>query len=106
MKWPGTVADADAVIVREDSPDGTRFVVHSRREPQFTCSTYREAESRTLAYAKRARAHAWYTDGNGFQLLGDVGRPASVSFRRERDTRSRQRPVTAGAKSPHRPDTR
>jgi hypothetical protein len=78
MEWPSTIADGDAVIVREETPDGLRFVVHSRREPQFTCPTYSEAEARTLAYAEHARAHVWYANGHsGFQLVGGSTRPAS-----------------------------
>lgn len=82
MEWPSTIADRDAVIVREKTPDGLRFVVYSRREPQFTCPTYAEAEARTLAYAEHARAHAWYADGHGVQLLGRSGGPVSSPTRR------------------------
>lgn len=69
MEWPWTIADADAVIVREDTPDGLRFVVHSRRAPQFVCQTYAEAEARTLAYTEEARAHTWYANGRGLHLV-------------------------------------
>lgn len=85
MEWPSSIGESDAVIVREETPDGLRFVVHSRREPQFTCPTYAEAEARTLAYAEHARAHAWYADGRGFQLLGGSARPASSPTRRRVD---------------------
>lgn len=83
MEWPPTIADGDAVIAREETPDGLRFVVHSRREPQFACGTYAEAEARTLAYAEHARVHVWYANGHGnFQLLSGSARPASSPTRR------------------------
>ena len=82
MEWPSSIADGDAVIVREETPDGLRFVVHSRREPQFACGTYAEAEARTLAYTDHARAHAWYTDGHTFQLLDRSARPPLSPTRR------------------------
>lgn len=69
MEWPSTLTNGDAVIVREETPAGLRFVVHSRRGPQFTCQTYAEAEGQTLAYAERARGNVWYTDGRGFRLV-------------------------------------
>ena len=82
MEWPSTIAESDAVVVREETPDGPRFVVHSRREPQFMCRTYAEAEARILAYAAHARAHAWYANGRGLQLLGGPARPESPAARR------------------------
>jgi hypothetical protein len=69
MEWPWTVAHSDAVIVREDTPDGLRFVVHSRRARQFVCDTYAEAEARTLAYAEPARVHIWYANGRSLRLV-------------------------------------
>jgi len=84
MEWPSSLADGDALIVREDTPDGLWFVVYSRREPQFKCSTYREAETRTLAYAEHARVHVWYANGrSGLQLVGKLPRPASSPVRRQ-----------------------
>jgi hypothetical protein len=85
MEWPSTIADGDAVIVREETPDGLRFVVHSRRSPQFTCRTYAEAEARTLAYAEHARAYAWYADGRGLQLVGGGDRPVPSPAHRHVD---------------------
>ena len=81
-EWPSTIAENDAIIVREDTPDGLRFVVHSRREAQFMCRTYAEAEARTLAYTEHASVHAWYSNGRGLQLLGRLPRPTSSSARR------------------------
>lgn len=83
MEWPSTLAESDALIVREDTPDGLRFVVHSHREPQFMCPTYAEAEARTLAYATHARVHAWYADGRGgLQLLAASLPPVPSATRR------------------------
>ena len=70
MEWLATIAEGDAVIVREDRPDGLRFVVHDSRGPQFACRTYAEAEARALTYTEHARAHAWYAEGRGLQLIG------------------------------------
>jgi hypothetical protein len=82
MEWPSTLADSDAVIVREETPDGLRFVVHSRRGPQFACRTYAEAEAQTFAYTERARGNAWYADERGLQLIGDRDRAVSSPPRR------------------------
>ncbi len=79
MEWPSTLADDDAAIAREETTDGVRFVVHSRRGPQFACRTYAEAETRAFAYAEHARAHVWYTDKRGFQLVGGDDRPVLSS---------------------------
>ena len=81
MEWPSTITTDDAVIVREERPDGLRFVVQGSRGPQFACRTYAEAEARALSYAEHARAHAWYADGRGLQLVGGGGSP---SRRREK----------------------
>jgi hypothetical protein len=75
VEWASSLPDGDAVIVREETTDGRRFVVHSRRGPQFACRTYGEAEARALAYAARAQTHAWYADGRGLQLLDAGDRP-------------------------------
>lgn len=77
MEWPLTVADSDVVIVREERMGELRFIVHSRRDPQFTCRTYVEAEARALSHAEQACAHAWYADGRGLQLVGSGHRPVS-----------------------------
>jgi hypothetical protein len=70
VQWPSNVADGDAVIVRDDTPDGLRFVVYSRRSPQFACPTYVEAETRALSYATHARTHVWYMNGrDSVQLI-------------------------------------
>ena len=81
MEWPSTLADGDALIVREETTDGPRFVVHSRRGPQLACRTYAEAETRAMAYAERAHAQAWYRDGGGFQLISSGERPGLVARR-------------------------
>lgn len=81
MEWPLTVADRDVVIVREKVPGGQQFIVHSRRDPQFTCRTYVEAEARALSYAEQARAHVWFADAGGLQLVGTVPRPVSSPTR-------------------------
>jgi len=73
MDWPATIAHSDAVIVRENSAVGPRFVVYSRRAPLFTCLTLAEAEARTLVYAEQARAHVWYATDRRLQLV--VRRP-------------------------------
>lgn len=70
VKWLSMLNDGDAVIAREETPNGPRFVVHSRGGPQFMCRTYAEAEARTLAYTGRAHADAWYADGRRLQLVG------------------------------------
>lgn len=76
--WPSTIAESDAVIVRDDTPDGVRFVIGSRRQPQVACATYAEAEARVLAYAVQSQARAWYLDARGeFHLLGKGARPSS-----------------------------
>jgi len=77
MEWPLTIAQADAVIVRENTAEGPRFVVHSRRTTLFTCHTLAEAESRTLAYAEQACVHVWYASGRGLQLVGRRPTPLS-----------------------------
>jgi len=77
MEWPSPLADGDALVVRDESTDGLRFVVHTRRAPQLTCRTYAEAEARAIAYAERARAHVWYRDGRGFQLISTTSVPMS-----------------------------
>ena len=77
MEWPSTIAEGDAVIVRDEKPDGLRFVVHGSRGPQFVCRTYAEAEDRALSYAEHAGAHAWYTDVRGLQLIGGGDRSVS-----------------------------
>lgn len=82
MEWPSTVAECDAVIVRDETTAGLRFVVYSRRGPQLTYRTYAEAEARALAHAEHARAHAWYRDGSGFQLLSKTSVPISSSATR------------------------
>jgi hypothetical protein len=69
MEFPVTIGHADAVIVRENTADGPRFVVHSRRAPLFTCGTFAEAEARTLVYAAQARACVWYSSARGLQLV-------------------------------------
>lgn len=79
IDWPSSIADGDAVIVKDDTPDGRRFVVYSRREPQFMCPTYAEAEAKVLAYAAHAHAHAWYANGRGgLEILSDL--PPGASF--------------------------
>jgi hypothetical protein len=83
MEWPSTLADGDAVIIREETADGLQFVVHSRRGPQLACRTYAEAEARALAYAERARAHAWYADVRGLQLIGNGDHAFSSPTRRQ-----------------------
>jgi len=97
MEWPSTVADDDAVIVREEMPDRVCFVVHSRRNPQFTCPTYVEAEARALAYARHANAHAWYTNGSGLQLLGSAASPVSPPPPRQRGDAGRRTQLRTGA---------
>jgi hypothetical protein len=82
MEWPAALADGDAVIIRQETTDGPRFVVHSRRGPQLACRTYAEAEARAFAYAEQARAHAWYVDTRGLQLIGGGDRQVSSSERR------------------------
>ncbi|OFV90213.1 MAG: hypothetical protein A3G76_08050 [Acidobacteria bacterium RIFCSPLOWO2_12_FULL_65_11] len=83
MEWPSTLTNGDAVIVREETRAGLRFVVHSRRGPQFTCRTYAEAEARTLAYAERARGHAWYSDGCRLQLISHGHRAIPSQIKRQ-----------------------
>jgi len=97
MEWPSTVADNDAVIVREETPDRVCFVVHSRRNPQFTCPTYVEAEARALAYARHANAHAWYTNGSGLQLLGSAASPVSPAPPRHSGNARRGTPLRTRA---------
>jgi hypothetical protein len=70
MEWPSTIANVDAVIVRENTAQGLRFVVHGHRTTLFTCLTLAEAEARTLAYAEQARATVWYASARGLQLVG------------------------------------
>jgi hypothetical protein len=71
IDWPSSIAENDALIVRDDTPDGLRFVVYSHRAPQFRCPTYAEAEVRTLAYVEQARVHAWFMNGTGrLELIG------------------------------------
>jgi hypothetical protein len=82
MKWPSTLADSDAVIVREETADGIQYVVHGRCGPQLMCRTYAEAEARAFDYAEHARAHAWYADGRGLQLVGGNSRRLSSPTRR------------------------
>jgi len=93
MEWPLTVADGDAVIVREETTDGPRFVVHSRRGPQLACRTYAEAEARASAHAERTRSYAWYADGRGFQRVGNRDRAVSSPT-------GRQVGVTPSSKQP------
>ena len=93
IDWASTVLDGDAVIVREETPAGRWFMVHTCRGPQLACRTYGEAETRTLAYAARARAHAWYTDGRGLQLLDAGDCPVSLCMYCRVD-------VTSGRTSP------
>jgi hypothetical protein len=69
MEWPSTIGNADAVIVRENTSQGPRFVVHGSRAMLFTCRTLAEAEARTLVYAEQAGAHVWYASGRGLQLV-------------------------------------
>lgn len=81
MEWPSALADGDALIVREETTEGPRFVVHSRRGPQVACRTYAEAETRAFAYAERAHAQAWYGEGRGVQLLSRGERPGLLARR-------------------------
>ena len=74
MEWPSTVPDRDAIIVHEETMDGLRFVVHSRRGPQFLCPTYAEAEARAFSYAEHACVRVWYADVRGLQLVGSFAR--------------------------------
>lgn len=78
MEWPSSLAESDALIVRDETADGPRFVVHSCRGPQLTYRTYVEAEASAIAHAERGRAHAWYREGCGFHLV-TTNRPLSSS---------------------------
>ena len=73
------LAEDDALIVCDDTADAPRFVVHSYRGPQLVCRTFAEAEAHALAYTERARTHAWYRNGRGFQLVLKRGFPFSSS---------------------------
>jgi hypothetical protein len=75
-EWPCALADGDVLVVRQESVDGLRFMVHSRRRPQFSCRTYAEAEGHALAYADRACMHAWYHDGHRLQLVSRIVAPS------------------------------
>ena len=74
MEWPSPASAGDAVVIREETPAGLRFVVHGSHGPQFACHTYAEAEARALAYAEHARARVWHADGPGLQLVGSFVR--------------------------------
>jgi hypothetical protein len=76
MDWPQTISIDDAVIAREDTPGGVRFVVYSRRGPQITCLTYAQAEAEMLAFAEQTGVHVWYADGRGLQLVASSVRSA------------------------------
>ena len=78
MEWPSTLADGDAMIVREETTDGPRFVVHSRRAPQFACRTYTEAETRAVSYARRARTQVWSKNGHDLRLVNGLA-PEAIS---------------------------
>lgn len=77
MDWSSALADGDVVIVRDETTNGSRYVVHGRRGPQLVCRTYTEAEARSLSYAEQAGACVWYEDALGLQLVGTHGRAAS-----------------------------
>jgi len=72
MDWPSTLGDGDALIVRQETADGVRFVVRSCLGPQLAYRTYAEAEACAIAHATRAHAHAWFGDGRAFQLVSSV----------------------------------
>jgi len=72
-EWQHALADGDVVVVRDDAADGPRFIVYGRGNPRSSFRSYAEAEQRACADADRARAHAWYADGRGLQLIGHRG---------------------------------
>ena len=93
MDWPSTLADGDVVIVRDETTNGSRYVVHGRCGPQLACRTYAEAEARSLSYAEQSRARVWYADARGLQLVGHHVRAASSPI-------VRQAAMTPGSKEP------
>ncbi len=63
VAWPPTFGEGDIVIARQTTPDGVRFVIHSRRGPQVTCRTYDDAGMRARSHAELARVRAWRAEG-------------------------------------------
>ena len=68
---------SDDVIVRQVQQEGAKSVIFllgtSTAPDQFTVASRDAAVSQALAFAKRARARAWFTNGsdpNALMLLG------------------------------------
>jgi hypothetical protein len=90
LAWTAPLEVGDAVIVREDTSAGLRYVLHTQAGAQLACQTFVEAEACALEYARQARTHAWFSDAGRLQLLAPhppgarAGTPAPASRSRVR----------------------
>lgn len=83
MEWSSVVAVGDVVIVRQEPPSASRFVVHGRQGAQQPCATYAEAETRAASYAAGTQSNVWYVERGRLQLVssgpeGERGRGTIV----------------------------
>ena len=98
LAWAAPLAAGDAVIVREDTSVGLRYVLHTRAGAQLACPTFIEAEACALEYARQARTHAWFNDAGRLQLLAPhlsgarAGTPAPASRSRVRTSARTSQP--------------